>query len=159
MPKIAVHMAADESSLPQVWLSRIETLDEMIRCKSYELFEAEDKPHGRDLDHWLEAERLILTGNGELKSSDDGYEVLISVPGFVASEIEVQALPHSLLVHAESMLKDPNEETTNCIVQRYDLSEPIDSSKVSAHLEKGVLQIIAPKVTAAKATLTHAATA
>ena len=37
----------------------IESLHEMIEKKAYEIHEKRGKQHGRDLDDWLEAERII----------------------------------------------------------------------------------------------------
>jgi hypothetical protein len=37
----------------------MESLHEMIEKKAYELFEKRGKVHGRELDDWLEAERII----------------------------------------------------------------------------------------------------
>ncbi|MGH7799392.1 MAG: DUF2934 domain-containing protein [Thermodesulfobacteriota bacterium] len=37
----------------------IESLHEMIENKAYEIYEKRGKQHGRDLDDWLEAERII----------------------------------------------------------------------------------------------------
>jgi hypothetical protein len=36
-----------------------ESLQEMIEKRAYELFEKRGREHGRDLDDWLEAERMI----------------------------------------------------------------------------------------------------
>ena len=37
----------------------IETLHEMIEKKAFEIYEKRGKEPGRDLDDWLEAERII----------------------------------------------------------------------------------------------------
>ena len=39
-----------------------ESLHEMIEKKAYEIYEKRGKQHGRDLDDWLEAERIIKQG-------------------------------------------------------------------------------------------------
>jgi hypothetical protein len=39
--------------------SGTESLHEMIEKKAYEIFEKRGGQHGRDLDDWLEAERII----------------------------------------------------------------------------------------------------
>jgi hypothetical protein len=36
-----------------------ESLHEMIEKEAYEIYEKRGKRHGRDLDDWLEAERII----------------------------------------------------------------------------------------------------
>ena len=42
-----------EASVPQ------DQLTDMIRKKAYELYEKRGKKQGRDMDNWLEAERVI----------------------------------------------------------------------------------------------------
>ena len=42
-----------ETSIPQ------DQLTNMIRKKAYELYEKRGKRQGRDMDNWLEAERII----------------------------------------------------------------------------------------------------
>ena len=42
-----------EMSMPQ------DQLTDMIRKKAYELYEKRGKKQGRDMDNWLEAERII----------------------------------------------------------------------------------------------------
>ncbi len=37
----------------------IESIHEMIKKKAYEIHEKRGKQHGRDIDDWLEAERII----------------------------------------------------------------------------------------------------
>ncbi|HXG31077.1 MAG TPA: DUF2934 domain-containing protein [Thermodesulfobacteriota bacterium] len=36
------------------------TLHEMIEKKAYEIYEKRGREHGRDLDDWLEAERIVM---------------------------------------------------------------------------------------------------
>ncbi|MCX7966355.1 MAG: DUF2934 domain-containing protein [Syntrophorhabdaceae bacterium] len=38
-----------------------ENLYEEIARLAYEIFEREGRIHGRDLDHWLEAERIVIS--------------------------------------------------------------------------------------------------
>jgi Protein of unknown function (DUF2934) len=38
----------------------VRTLEERVRLRAYELFEARGREHGRDLDDWLQAEAEII---------------------------------------------------------------------------------------------------
>lgn len=46
-------MNKTQMSIPQ------DKLTDMIRKKAYELYEKKGKKQGRDMDNWLEAERII----------------------------------------------------------------------------------------------------
>lgn len=46
-------MNKTDTSIPQ------DQLTDMIRKKAYELYEKRGKKSGRDMDNWLEAERII----------------------------------------------------------------------------------------------------
>ena len=160
MPEITVQPVADEQSLPETWIADLQSRMDQIRQKAYEIFEAAGKPDAQDLDHWIQAERLLIAGNGELADSQDEFEVQIAVPGFVAQEIEIRVLPDTLLVRAETKLMETEEiGTTHILFRRFAFPEPIDTNRVTANLDKGVLHIVAYKATAPIAMLTRAATA
>jgi hypothetical protein len=36
-----------------------------IQARAYDLFEASGRQHGRDLEHWLEAEREVIGSAGQ----------------------------------------------------------------------------------------------
>jgi len=48
-------------------------LREEIARLAYEIFEREGRVHGRDLDHWLEAERIVLS-RYEVQLTEEGKE-------------------------------------------------------------------------------------
>ena len=39
-----------------------QTRHQAIQHQAYSIWEAEDRPHGKDVEHWLRAERLIVSG-------------------------------------------------------------------------------------------------
>lgn len=51
-------------------------LEEQIRELAYLLWEAEGRQHGRSLEHWLEAERQILTLQAAARRTDTVVEVV-----------------------------------------------------------------------------------
>ncbi len=160
MSKIAVHPVADEQSLPEPWITNLQNQIDQIREKAYELFEAAGKPNGQDLHHWMEAERLLLAGNGDIINCQDEFEIQISVPGFVAQELEISVLPDTILVHAETLKMGAGEVAqTQTLFRRFVLADPINTHRVSARLEKDVLYITAYKASAPIAMMSRAATA
>ena len=114
----------------------------------------------QDLHHWVEAERLLLAENGEITNFQDEFEIQISVPGFVAQELEISVLPDTILVRAETLKKEAGEVTqTQTLFRRFSLPEPINTHRVTARLEKDVLYITAYKASAPIAIMSRAATA
>ena len=70
-----------------------DTDEERIRRKAYELWQADGRPYGRDLDHWQQAEEIIAiedsrdttllppnTGAGEPSEPRQAVENLGDVP-------------------------------------------------------------------------------
>jgi hypothetical protein len=55
MAKIYTNKTSSGSGMPIT----SDQLTDMIRKKAYELYEKRGKKQGRDLDNWLEAERMI----------------------------------------------------------------------------------------------------
>lgn len=45
--------------------------EDRIRKRAYELWRQEGSPEGRPDDHWLQAEREIDRGDGEIESDDE----------------------------------------------------------------------------------------
>jgi hypothetical protein len=43
---------------------------EEIQKLAYDLFEKSGRPHGRDFDHWLEAERIIRAREMDMHTQD-----------------------------------------------------------------------------------------
>jgi len=159
MSNVSVQKAAEEKSLPAVWLNEVQEFSEKIRRKAFELFERGGRADGRDLDHWLEAEKELLgLGSFDLVDKGKEFEQHVALPGFDAKEIEVAALPDALLVKAETSRRSEKKESDTCyseftnqsLFRRIPLPEPIDVSRVTAKLDKGVLCVIAAKAAVEK---------
>lgn len=43
---------------------------EEIKKLAYDIFEKSGRPHGREIDHWLEAERIIRAREMDLHAAD-----------------------------------------------------------------------------------------
>ncbi|HOJ43030.1 MAG TPA: DUF2934 domain-containing protein [Syntrophorhabdaceae bacterium] len=61
-------------------------LREEIAKLAYEIYEREGRVHGRDLDHWLEAERIVISryevqwvGGEDKKSKEDAEKKIEKV--------------------------------------------------------------------------------
>jgi hypothetical protein len=50
--------------MPETPASRdIETLHKQVEERAYALWESQGRPHGRDLDHWRQAESDLMAAN------------------------------------------------------------------------------------------------
>ena len=162
MSQIAITRVRDEKESPSV-LDELKALATKTRDRAFSLFERRGRADGNDLDDWLDAEReLIFNPTSELSEKDSRFELSIDVPGFDTKDLQVTALPDSLIVRGESTHerkgKEGNVEFAEAderqLLRRFDLPA-IDVGKVSAQLQKGVLHVTASKAAAAQAS--HAA--
>jgi HSP20 family protein len=77
------------------------------------------------------------------------------VPGFSAKQLEVGVEPHRLTISGKREAKEDrtskktiySEHCRNQIFRTIDLPAEVDSSKVTATLKDGVLELAMPKVT------------
>ncbi len=154
MSDVPVQRASEEKAIPAFWFDEASKLSEQVRRKAFELFERYGRVDGHDVEHWLEAEKQLLSvPRSELLDSAGEFEVHIAVPGFEAKEIAVTALPGSLLVKAEAVRGREKKEgevrysefSDQSLFRRIPLPQPIDVAHVTAKLEKGVLNIVADK--------------
>jgi len=146
-----------ESGFPATLMQKISALSEEIRNRAYSLFEKRGKADGSDVEDWLNAEReIIWSPASELIDSKDKISVRLALPGFDAKDVEVSATPDSIVVQAESTHTHDSKEgdirfcefSGKTLFRRLDLPAEVDVEKITASLEKGILEITAPKATA-----------
>ena len=135
MPNIAVRkFSATEIPPPQLQ-EEIQTLSERIRARAYELFLARGGAEGNDMYDWLAAERE-LAPKTQINESDLEFQARIDVTGIDSKAIEVIATASAV------MLEAPREAK---LLQRLEFPTAIDPARVTAKLDKGVLQVSCPK--------------
>jgi HSP20 family protein len=88
----------------------------------------------------------------------DDYIVSAAVPGFRPEEVAVEVIDDVLKVHAEANEEENGNDRyllrelpRGSFSRSLRLPDPIDSSKVEAKIENGVLEIRLPKAEEAKA--------
>ncbi len=159
MSQVTIHRVdqPDQRTLPI--LAEIAKRFEEIRSRAFELFEKRRSEAGHALEDWLRAEHEVLGSPvAELSEHKDGYELQVRLPGLQAKHVRVTATPAEIIVQASS---DPEKSPGKAAVlwsefgppeisRRFELPGPIDTAKVSAKLEKGVLVILIPKGQPAK---------
>ena len=152
MSKVAIQTFRNEP-VPSFFEEADRLFDE-IRRRAFSLFEHRGFSPGRDLDDWLAAEREILWSPPvEMIENEKEFRVQIAVPGCEAKDIQVTALPESILVQTQPERTPEKKDGTvhiseisaRKLYRRLDLPSPIDLEKITAKLDKGLLRLVAPK--------------
>lgn len=153
-------------SRPAVKSGKIESLSERldrfydaISRRAFDLFERDGRADGNDVRHWLEAEsEFLLPVSVSLEESENEFIVRAEVPGFTASELEVNVEPRRVTISGRHESKKEIEEDEAVNIQRssdeilrtVDLPSEVNTIKVSATLKEGVLALQIPKLDAKK---------
>ena len=154
MSQIAIQKYKDPETTPQTLLQKMEAIVDSIRERAFSLFQSRNGGNGSDLEDWLQAERdVVWSPASELVDGEKEFTARVAVPGFDAKDIHVSALPDSLIVQADSSSTQERKKDNVCfsefsereLFRHLPLPSPVDVDKVTALLDKGVLQIIAPK--------------
>ena len=154
MSQVAIEKVDDKKLGTAPIFQEIEALYERIRRRAFEVFEGHNGGDGSAMEDWLKAERdLLRTCESELVEQDGKFEVRMNAPGFEPDEVKVTALPDALIVSASSShTHEKNEGNVRfcefgqkTLFRRFDLPQPINLDKVTADLNKGVLDLTAPK--------------
>ena len=157
MAQIAINKCKDLETIPQPVLDQARTITEGIRQRAFDLFQSRNGGNGSDLDDWLKAERdVVWSPASELVDDKKEFRARIALPGFDAKDIQVSAMPDALVIQADATHthegKSGNvrfcEFSENKLFRRLDLPAPVDVDKVTASMDKGILQVTAPKATA-----------
>ncbi len=139
---------------------RIQQTYDAIARRAFEIFDANGRWLGNEWEHWFRAESELLHPiHLEVTESDDNLTVRAEVPGFSTKELEINVEPRRLTIagdheaHEESKKGKTiySERCANEILRVVDLPTEVDSSKVSATLKDGILNIQLPKAAHAKA--------
>jgi HSP20 family protein len=134
---------------------RIEDLSNSIARRAFEIFDGRGRAHGSDLEDWLRAESEMLHPiHLDIAQTDYDYTVHLEVPGFTANDLEVGVEPHRLTISGKREVSQERaskktiytEHCVNQIFRTIDLPADVDSSKVTATLQDGVLELSMPKV-------------
>jgi len=135
-------------------LLEIEDALKKIRDRAYSLFEARGCEPGCSLTDWFQAERdLFDVTTGELAETETSFELKLPVPGFAADQLSVGVDQNWFAVRgkAEQRRKKPGEYSEferKDLFHRFELASPIDTCRVKADLEDGILRVRMPKVAA-----------
>jgi HSP20 family protein len=150
---------ANKPEVADIVFESMNSLFNDIRRRAYELFQQRGARHGGHLDDWFRAERdLVLTPESELVETEKEFRIKVAVPMMQAQEIQVSALPDSIVIQGETSRKEEAREgkvhfsefRERTLFRRFGLPAGIDIDQVKANLDNGVLQIVAAKAPATR---------
>jgi HSP20 family protein len=149
-------------------LERMDRLYNTIARRAFDLFERDGRVEGRNVEHWLEAERELLHPV-HVRVEETAAEILVQaeVPGFTANEIEVNVEPTRLTITGKRESKEEKRKgeavyTEACsdeIFRSVQLPSEVNSGKVNATLKNGILEVQLPKVESKRPIAVEAKTA
>jgi len=151
-------VAVKQSATGDVFDRIQQTYDEIAR-RAFEIFDNNGR-RGNDLEDWFRAEsELLHPVHLEMAESDDNLTVRAEVPGFSTKELEINVEPRRLMIAGKHEAQEESKKgqtiySERCakeILRVVDLPAEVDSSKVSAMLKDGILNIELPKAAHAKA--------
>jgi HSP20 family molecular chaperone IbpA len=136
----------------EAFYQRLYELYEEIARRAFANFEENGAVHGRDLDHWLQAESAMLHRVPlEIEETETAFVVHAEMPEFSEDEIEIVVEPHRLFITAareEDLGGDPWVESEmpedaayRQVFRLLDLPGEIDPNQVTALLNEGALEI------------------
>jgi HSP20 family protein len=152
--------AAPVKSLPASDLfKRMEETYNAIARRAFEVFEGRRRGDGHDLEDWFKAESELLHPlHLDVAETDQAVTVHAEVPGFDAKDLEVSLEPHRLTISGKRETSEERktkrtiytEHCSNQIFRSIDLPADVDSSKVTATLKDGVLELHMPRTAKAQ---------
>lgn len=158
---------AEEPIKPIKEASLFDQMEDTFRAltrRAYEIFEGDGRAFGRDLEHWLRAERELLHPVlVSITEQDNSFEVKAEVPGFNEKELEISVEPRRLTITGKRETKKEEkkgktlyaESCSDQILRCVDLPADVETEKVTATLKNGVLEFTLPKLAKAKASVIH----
>ena len=144
--------------LEDIFRDMKESFDTIAR-RAYEIFEANGRQFGRDMEDWLRAEHEMLHPvHLQVNETDEAVKVRAEVPGFTEKDLEISVEPRRLTIAGKREVKkeEKKEKTvysewrSDHVFRCVDLPADVDAEKVKATLKDGVLELLMPKATAAR---------
>lgn len=162
MSQVAVTKCKNPETTPQTVLERMRAITDSIRERAFNIFQHRNAANGSDLDDWLQAEReVVWSPASELVEHEKEFSARVALPGFDSKDIQVSALSDALVVQAEAAHTHEGKSGDVCfcefsgkkLYRRLPLPAAIDVDNVTASIDKGILQITAPKAALKKMTV------
>jgi HSP20 family protein len=162
MSQVAIYKCKNLETTPQMLLEHVEAITDSIRKRAFNIFQNRNGENDFDLDDWLQAERdVVWSPASELVDHEKEFRARIALPGFDANDIQVSAMPDALVIQADATHTHEGKSGDVCfcefsekkLFRRLQLPASVDVDKVTASVDKGILEVTAPKATTKQMTV------
>ena len=162
MSQVAIYKCKNPETTPQMLLEHVEAITDSIRKRAFNMFQNRSGENGSDMDDWLQAERdVVWSPASELVDNKKEFRARIALPGFDAKDIQVSAMPDALVIQADATHTHEGKSGDVCfgefsgkkLFRRLQLPASVDVDKVTASVDKGILEVTAPKATTKQMTV------
>jgi len=132
------------------FFGHLQHMYDSIARRAFEIFDRNGRFFGNDLRDWFQAEsELLHPVHIGLTESEEGFNVQAEVPGFSPKELEVSVEPRRLTITGKRETKEERktkktlykEQCSDEILRVVDLPAEINTEKVKATLENGILSL------------------
>ncbi len=131
-------------------LDEMNQMQDRIMRRAYDLFEQNGRLFGRDLDHWLQAERELLWKPAvELRETDGELVLEAAVSGVDPKDIDIEVTPEDVVLKAD--IQHEHEEKEGAVhicefrsgrmFRPIHLPKRINPDKVKAEIKNGLLKL------------------
>jgi HSP20 family molecular chaperone IbpA len=140
---------------PEIIWSHAREIWDLVSKRSFDIYENSGRCPGRDLDHWIKAEKEILQPvRVEVLEDEPALFVRAEVPGFTEKEIEVSVEPRRITITGKREITHEkgeglviySERQAEYILRCVDLPANVIPDDVTATLRHGVLTLELPRV-------------
>ncbi len=154
MSQVAIHKCKNPETT--MLLEHVQATIDSIRRRAFNIFQNRNGGNGSDVDDWLQAEHdVVWSPASELVDDEKEFRARIALPGFDAKDIQVSAMPDALVIQADATHTHEGKSGDVCfcefsekkLFRRLHLPASVDVDKVTASVDKGILQVTAPKAT------------
>ena len=120
--------------------------------RAYDIFESNGRALGRDLEHWLDAERqLVWKPAIELSEKNEEFHVSVAIPGIDPDKLDIEVAPEYLLIKAEVHHEHFSEKgtvhtcefETGSLFRSIRFPKRVDPNRVKAEFNNGMLHLTA----------------
>ena len=131
-------------------LDEMTEIEDRIMRRAYDIFEQNGRLFGRDLDHWLQAERELLWKPAlELRETDGEFVLEAAISGVDPKDIDIEVTPEDIVLKADIHHEHKENKGTIHICEfesgkmyrSIHLPKKINPDKVKAEFRNGLLKL------------------